>query len=284
VADHNVVAEHGSVGTVPDPAGSGPGRDPRDAPVIIEAEDLSFRHTEESPYVLQNLNLQVRQGEILVLIGPSGCGKSTILNLVAGIYKPTGGRLSCLGSPVAGLNKRVTYMTQFDTLLPWRSAIDNAAMPLEIKGVGKKERYERAREQMAKVGVGHAEKLRPHQLSGGMRSRLSLARALLTDTDIMLMDEPFSAIDALLRVRLQQLLLDVWHETGRTLIYVTHDLDEAITLGHRVAVMSTGPARISLMRTIDAPQPRDVARFRATSEARALYVELWEALERPAAA
>lgn len=251
-------------------------------PAAIEARNVSFRHSPGSPYILQHLDLQVRAGEILVLIGPSGCGKSTILNLAAGIYRPTEGVLTCFGQPARGLNKRVTYMTQQDTLLPWRSAIDNAALPLEIQGVAKKERYERAREQMARVGVVHAEKLRPHQLSGGMRSRLSLARALLSNTDIILMDEPFSAIDALLRVRLQQLLLELWQSTKRTIVYVTHDLDEAITLGHRVAVMSTGPARISFMRTIDVPQPRDVAHFRATPQARGLYVELWDALERPA--
>jgi NitT/TauT family transport system ATP-binding protein len=196
------------------------------------------------------------------------------------MYQPTSGELLCEGREIRGLNRRVTYMTQKDTLLPWRTALDNAALPLEIKGVGKAERYEKTRVALNQVGVGDFEHRRPHQLSGGMRSRLSLARALLSESDIFLMDEPFAAIDALLRVRLQQLLLSVWEQTHNTLIYVTHDLNEAIALGHRVMVMSTRPGTIALEKVIDAPQPRDVGRFRNTPEAQALYVELWDALER----
>lgn len=246
--------------------------------VAISLNNLVFGYG-DGPVVLEGINLEVRKGEILCLIGPSGCGKSTILNLVAGMIQPTGGTLTCYGESIHGLNRRVTYMTQKDTLLPWRTALDNAALPLEIKGVGKAERYARARVELDRVGVGDFEQRRPHQLSGGMRSRLSLARALMSESDIFLMDEPFAAIDALLRVRLQQLLLTVWQQTHNTLIYVTHDLNEAIALGHRVAVMSTRPGTIALEKIIEVPQPRDVARFRNTPEAQALYVELWDSLE-----
>jgi NitT/TauT family transport system ATP-binding protein len=171
-------------------------------------------------------------------------------------------------------------MTQKDTLLPWRTALDNAAMPLELKGMARAERRARAREILDLVGVGHAAGQRPHQLSGGMRSRVSLARALLSDAAIFLMDEPFSAIDALQRVRLQQMLVDLWAATSKTMIYVTHDLEEAIALGHRVIVMGRNPGRIAVERTVPVAHPRNVALFRNTDEAHDRYSELWESLER----
>jgi NitT/TauT family transport system ATP-binding protein len=179
---------------------------------------------------------------------------------------------------VKGLNRNVSYMTQKDTLLPWRNALDNAAMPLEIKGVAKKERHERARQALASVGLEDAEHLRPHQLSGGMRARLSLARALLCETDILLMDEPFAAVDALSRLRLQQLMVSLWDTTRKTIIYVTHDLDEAINLGHRVVVMGKNQG-IHHEEPIPVPQPRNIAEFKGTPEARELYATLWSSLE-----
>jgi NitT/TauT family transport system ATP-binding protein len=185
----------------------------------------------------------------------------------------------CDGAPVRGLNKRVTYMTQRDTLLPWRTALDNAALPLEIRGVGKAERHRRAREALALTGLSDAEKRRPHQLSGGMRSRLALARVLLSDANIVLMDEPFAALDALRRVRLQQLLLEIRGGSQQTLLYVTHDLNEAIALGDRIILMGSHPGRILLERHVDIPHPRDVARVRTMPAAEELYAELWSVLE-----
>ncbi len=230
--------------------------------------------------ILEGVDLTIRRGEIVALIGPSGCGKTTLLNVVAGMIRLSRGTATCFGDPLTGrLNKRVTYMTQRDTLLPWRKGIDNAALPLEIKGVPRKERHERALEAMASVGVSDAAERRPGQLSGGMRSRLSLARALLSEADILLMDEPFAAVDALRRVRLQQLLIEIWERTRRTLMYVTHDLNEAVALGHRVIVMGTQPGRIVLEREIPIPHPRDVARVREHPEAAGLYANLWDALE-----
>jgi NitT/TauT family transport system ATP-binding protein len=243
----------------------------------IVLECLSYRIGDQT--VLDDVNLVVERGEIVVLIGPSGCGKSTILNLVCGVLSPTSGRLTCLGRTTGGLSQHVSYMTQKDTLLPWRDAISNVALPLELAGVGKAERRQRAAQMMERVGLGGAEGKRPHQLSGGMRARLSLARALLSDKPVFLMDEPFAAVDALRRVRLQQLLLELWSTTDKTLVYVTHDLEEAVALGHRVAVMSAHPGQIALEREIKAEHPRDVARFKSTPEAQDAYLELWNCLE-----
>jgi NitT/TauT family transport system ATP-binding protein len=245
---------------------------------VIRAQQVSFSYASGSKLILDSLDLDVKEGEIVVFIGPSGCGKSTVLGLIAGVLQPTSGTLTCKGLPVKGLNRSVSYMTQKDTLLPWRNALDNAALPLEIKGVAKKERHERARQALASVGLEDAEHLRPHQLSGGMRARLSLARALLGDTDILLMDEPFAAVDALSRMRLQQLLVSLWDRTRKTIIYVTHDLDEAINLGHRVVVMGKRQG-IHHEEPIPAPQPRDIAIYKSTPEARELYATLWNSLE-----
>lgn len=245
---------------------------------VIQAQQVSFAYAGGSKLVLDSLDLDVKKGEIVVFIGPSGCGKSTVLGLIAGMLQPTSGTLVCNGSRVKGLNRNVSYMTQKDTLLPWRNALDNAAMPLEIKGVPRKERRAQAMQALASVGLEDAAHLRPHQLSGGMRARLSLARSLLCETDILLMDEPFAAVDALSRMRLQQLLLSLWDSTRKTIVYVTHDLDEAINLGHRVVVMSQNHG-IHHEEPIPAPQPRDIGVYKTTPEARELYATLWYSLE-----
>jgi NitT/TauT family transport system ATP-binding protein len=244
----------------------------------VQLTDVSFGYG-NGVVTLQNVDLSVHPGEVVVLIGPSGCGKSTLLDLVAGVSAPTAGGLLCDGAPVRGLNKRVTYMTQRDTLLPWRTALDNAALPLEIRGVGKAERHRRAREALALTGLSDAEKRRPHQLSGGMRSRLALARVLLSDANIVLMDEPFAALDALRRVRLQQLLLEIRSGSQQTLLYVTHDLNEAIALGDRIILMGSHPGRILLERQVNIAHPREVARVRTMPAAEQLYAELWSVLE-----
>jgi NitT/TauT family transport system ATP-binding protein len=242
----------------------------------VKASNVEFRYGELP--VVANLDLEVPGGAIYVIIGPSGCGKSTVLNLIAGSIQPTGGELTCFGKPIRGMNRRVTYMTQRDTLLPWRNCLDNAALPLEIKHVPKGARHAAARNALSRVGLEGFHHYRPHQLSGGMRSRLSLARALLGDADIFLMDEPFAAVDALSRVKLQQLVVDVWLETRKTIIYVTHDLYEAIALGQTVAVMTSRPARVRLEQPIPEPGSRDVADFKGSATAQQLYGTLWQAL------
>jgi NitT/TauT family transport system ATP-binding protein len=278
----NALADGASATRTLDSGGGPPGRrgeSPASVPAV-EAKGVDFGYP-GGPTLLQGVDLSIAKGEILVLIGASGCGKSTLLNLIAGILSPTRGEMHSAGEPITGLNHKVAYMTQKDTLLPWRTALDNVALPLEIKKVSRAERHKRARNAISRVGIADtAERLRPHQLSGGMRSRLSLGRLLLSDTDIILMDEPFAAVDALLRVRLQELLLSVWEETGQTIVYVTHDLDEAVTLGHRVIVLDRNPGRVAFECKIDQPQPRDVSRFRTLPEAREKYNQLLDALER----
>jgi len=242
----------------------------------VEASGVEFGYGELP--VVSNLDLKIPAGEIYVILGPSGCGKSTVLNMIAGTIKPTGGDLTCFGSPITDLNRRVSYMTQRDTLLAWRNSLDNAALPLEIKHVPKQERHDAARHVLNRVGLNGFDDYRPHQLSGGMRSRLSLARALLGEADIFLMDEPFAAVDALSRLKLQQLVVDVWLETRKTIIYVTHDLYEAIALGHRIAVMTARPARVRLEQPVEGPESRDIADFKGTDTAQHLYGVLWNAL------
>lgn len=245
---------------------------------VVETRNLGL-HYSGGPLVLDQVDIKVCRGEIVCIIGPSGCGKSTLLNLIAGTVAVTAGEILCFGRPITGLNRHVTYMTQKDTLLPWRTALDNAALPLEIKRVPKQERHRQAREAMERVGIADGENRRPHELSGGMRSRVMLARALLSDAEIMLMDEPFAAVDALRRLRLQQLLLEVWQMTHRTIMYVTHDLNEAIGLGHRVIVLSSNPGTIILERSIAVRQPRDLGQFQSTPEAERLHRQLWNALQ-----
>ncbi|MGE3621217.1 MAG: ABC transporter ATP-binding protein [Acidimicrobiia bacterium] len=252
------------------PGGSGP-------VIRLQGVDLEFPRSGTTPLpVLDGIDLAVAPGEIVALIGPSGCGKSTILNMVAGSLQPTGGTFEFDGAPLRKLNTAVSYMTQKDTLLAWRRVRDNAALPLEIRGVGRRERREQAEAVLARVGLAGFEGYLPHQLSGGMRSRLSLARALLSDARVFLMDEPFGALDAFLRIRMQQLLMELWAERRMTVVYVTHDLTEAIGLAHRVVVLSSRPARIKAVRTIPYAFPRDIAAVRTEPDFNATYQELWD--------
>jgi NitT/TauT family transport system ATP-binding protein len=248
---------------------------PRDEALAVELRSL--RVELGGKCVLDGIDLDVPRNEIVAVVGPSGCGKSTLLNVLSGVVPRSGGSAKVLDKEVSGLNRDVAYMTQKDTLLPWRTALENVMLPLELNGVSRRERRARAQEVLETVGVGPFAHYRPHQLSGGMRSRVSLARSLLTDAPVFLMDEPFAAIDALMRVKLQQLLLDVWGASQKTIIYVTHDLLEAIALSDRVIVLAQ--SRVVAVRTVAGQYPRDVVAARASSEAQTLFVDLWNVLE-----
>ncbi|MBN6051901.1 ABC transporter ATP-binding protein [Nonomuraea sp. RK-328] len=211
----------------------------RDVRKVFQVRDAG------EPFVaLDGVDLDVREGEFLALVGPSGCGKSTLLDLVAGLTAPTGGEIVIDGTPVSGPGLDRGIVFQQYALFPWRTAQANVEFGLEAKAVPRKERRERARHYLDLVGLTGFEERYPHELSGGMRQRVAIARSLAFDPDVLLMDEPFAALDAQTRESLQEELLRIWGKTGKTVIFITHGIDEAVYLGQRVAVMTSRPGRI----------------------------------------
>ncbi|MGW0810206.1 ABC transporter ATP-binding protein [Nonomuraea sp. NPDC002799] len=212
---------------------------------------FQVRDADEDFTAIAGIDLDVRDGEFLTLVGPSGCGKSTLLDLVAGLTGPTTGEILIDGKPITGpgLDRGVVF--QQYALFPWRTAQANVEFGLEAKAVPKKERARRAREHLALVGLSGFEERFPHELSGGMRQRVAIARSLAFDPDVLLMDEPFAALDAQTRESLQEELLHVWQHTGKTVIFITHGIDEAVYLGQRVAVMTSRPGRIKEIVEVD---------------------------------
>ncbi len=227
----------------------------------------------------QDVNLTVRQGEFLAVVGPSGCGKSTLLNMAAGLMPPSRGQVLYHGKPVRIPNTDVGYLTQRDTLLPWRTVEDNVAIALELKGQSRATRIQTAHEWLARMGLTGFEKSYPAQLSGGMRRRVALARTLAYEPETILMDEPFGALDAQLRLVMHDELLKLWSGTRKTIVFVTHDLTEALTLADRVAIFSARPGRINAIETVDLPRPRDVFRIRFDPHFGELHDRLWSYLE-----
>ena len=229
---------------------------------------------------LRDVDLEVRRGEFMCLIGPSGCGKTTVLNMFAGLVQPSDGTILHEGRVVDAVNTRVGYVTQDDNLLPWRSVIGNVELALECKGVPRAERRERARDYVGRVGLEGLEELYPHELSGGMRMRVSIARTLVDDSvHVILMDEPFGPLDAQTRIILQDELLRLWQGTGRTIVFVTHDLIEAIALSDRIAIFTSVPGSIKGIREVALPRPRDVFHIHETSGFSDIYDEIWNDLQ-----
>ena len=200
---------------------------------------------------LEDVTLDIGAGEFLVLVGPSGCGKSTLLDLLGGLSRPSSGRILLDGSPVTGPGLDRGLVFQQYALLPWRTARGNVEFGLEAKRVARRERARRAREYLELVGLAGFEEHYPHELSGGMRQRVAIARSLAFDPEVLLMDEPFAALDAQTREALQDELLRIWTHTGKTVLFVTHSIDEAVYLGQRVAVMTSRPGRIKTVIDID---------------------------------
>lgn len=230
----------------------------RTIPDLLEMRGISktFGHT----VALDGLELSVPAGEFVTVVGPSGCGKSTLFNMVAGLEEPDAGgamRFRGRGCHASELLGQVAFMPQRDLLLPWRSVIDNAILANEIEGAPKREARAKARRMVPEFGLAGFEDQYPHQLSGGMRQRVALMRTFLFERDLMLLDEPFGALDALTRTIMQRWLLDVWERHRRTILFITHDVDEAIFLGDRVLVMTARPGRVKLERRVDLPRPRD---------------------------
>ena len=246
---------------------------------IIATEQLSktFVRGNQEIAVLANVNLVAEQGSFVVVVGPSGCGKSTMLNIVAGLLGATSGNAYYKGERIVGPRTEIGYLTQKDTLMPWRNVEHNISMPLEIRGVGKEARKRIAHDLIERVGLQGFEKLYPHELSGGMLRRVCLARMLSTSPETLLMDEPFGALDAQLRLELQGELLNLWSGSGRSVMFVTHDIEEAIILGDRVVVLGM-EGRVILDEYIHLPRPRDGARIRLQPEFIQIHYRLWEAL------
>ena len=250
---------------------------------ILEYRDLSkvFFKGSTQVHALSHVDVEVAEGELLAVVGPSGCGKSTLLNIGAGLMEPGTGSVRYRGEPIVGVNTQVSYVTQKDNLLPWRTVAENVALPLELGGrdrLPKQERAERIARYIDLVGLSGFEGHYPSELSGGMRKRAQLARSLVYEPDVLLMDEPFGALDAQLRLVLQAELLRMWEGTGKTLVFVTHDLTEAISIADRVIVMSSRPGRVRAVERIDLPRPRDVFGIRFAPGFGDYFDRLWSAL------
>ncbi|WP_420392221.1 ABC transporter ATP-binding protein [Acuticoccus sp.] len=246
--------------------------------IAYENVGKTFETLEGDLTAVRDVNLAVRRGEFVTLVGPSGCGKSTLLNMAAGLFAPTVGTVRYDGEEVAPYNQRVGYMTQNDHLLPWRDARDNVLVPLEIRGMGRGEAQDRVDELLEQLGLKGFERAYPSQLSGGMKKRTALARLLAYDPEALLMDEPFGALDAQLRLKMQIEILRLARTLRKTVVFVTHDLDEAVSLADRTAVFSARPGTI--IRVVDVPlgEERDLLTLRRDSAYRDLTAELWDHL------
>ncbi len=207
---------------------------------------------------LRGVNFHALYGEFVSIIGPSGCGKSTLLNIIAGLDEPTSGTLSLYGIQATARLGSVGYMQQKDLLLPWRNVLDNAILGLELQGVPRRDAIARAKEHMGRFGLEGFEKFYPHRLSGGMRQRAAFLRTVLADQEVFLLDEPFGALDALNRTRIHQWLTGLWESMQKTIVMVTHDVDEAIFLSDRVYVMTARPGTMKMVRNVEIPRPRSV--------------------------
>ncbi len=226
----------------------------------VEQVAVSFATRAGAFQALAPVDLTIRAGSFTTLIGPSGCGKSTLFNVIAGLLPPSEGRVFIDGQDVSGLIGRVGYMLQKDLLLPWRTLVDNVALGMEIQGTRLKDARARALPYLRRYGLGGFETQYPAALSGGMRQRAALLRTLLTDTDVILLDEPFGALDAQTKHQMQEWLLQLWADFGKTVIFITHDVEEAIYLSDEVHVMASRPGRIidSLDIALPRPRPRDI--------------------------
>jgi NitT/TauT family transport system ATP-binding protein len=245
-------------------------------PDALRFEDVTLEFPGARRPAIEDVTFRVGRGKFVAVIGPSGCGKSTVLNLAAGLLSPTGGQVHFDGRPVTRVNSAAAYVTQQANLLPWLSVRSNIGLALKIRKVPKEERNERIDHWIKVVGLTGFEHHFPRELSGGMQKRCAIARALIYDPSIVLMDEPFGPLDALTRLRLQQDLLNLWEEQNGTLVFVTHDLNEAIYLADEVVVMSEGPGTIRRVLPVPFERPRRIESLIESPEFSELYRELWD--------
>jgi NitT/TauT family transport system ATP-binding protein len=254
------------------------------AQYALELEDITVTfHSPDQPAqrytAVAETTLRVRAGEFVSVVGPTGCGKSTLLNIGAGLLEASSGRVRVFGEALKGINQRAGYMFQTEALMPWRSAMDNVLVGLQYRGVADSEARSLAQAWLDRVGLRGFGDRYPHQLSGGMRKRTALAQTLALDPDIILMDEPFSALDIQTRQLMENEVLDLWAARKKAVLFITHDLDEAIAMSDRVIVLSAGPATHPIGEfEIDLPRPRDVADVRTHPRFVELHAQIWGVL------
>ena len=242
---------------------------------FVSREDRTKRYT-----AVRDTTLEVQAGEFVSVVGPTGCGKSTLLNVAAGLLEPSAGTVRVHGAPLSGVNSQAGYLFQQEALMPWRNALQNVIAGLDFRGIQKQEQLQRGSEWLRRVGLAGFGDRYPHQLSGGMRKRVALAQTLILDPRILLMDEPFSALDVQTRQLMENELLELWQADRKSVVFITHDLEEAIALSDRVVVLSAGPdARPIGEYRIDLPRPRDVAEVRLTPRFLEIHAEIWHKMK-----
>jgi NitT/TauT family transport system ATP-binding protein len=249
--------------------------------VALQSITIAFPVANGAMYeAVGETHLTVRDREFVAIVGPTGCGKSTLLNATAGLLRPARGQIKIFGKSHAGINGHAGYLFQQDSLMPWKTSLDNVAIGLEIAGTSRREALERARIWLGKVGLSAFSDRYPHMLSGGQRKRVGLAQVLIRNPKIILMDEPFGPLDAQTRLIMGDLLLDLWSADRKAVMFVTHDLDEAIGLADRVVIMSAGPSsRIIGDYTVPLARPRNMADIKSEPQFHEVHREIWNALK-----
>jgi NitT/TauT family transport system ATP-binding protein len=257
------------------------GRTAEGAAVALNEVVVAFRIARGGTFTaVERASLHLADGEFVAIVGPTGCGKSTLLNIAAGLITPCAGSVEIFGAPLPALNSDAGYLFQADALFPWKTALENVAISLEIAGVPSFEARTRAQAWLARVGLGSFADRYPHMLSGGQRKRVGLAQVLIRDPKILLMDEPFGPLDAQTRQIMGNLLLDLWSADKKAVLFVTHDLEEAIALSDRVVIMSAGPAaRIIGDWRVPLARPRDISEVKLDSAFHELHREIWHSLK-----
>lgn len=257
---------------------SGAARNPAPA-IAFENVTCSFETPEGVYTATKDVSFSIGDGEFVSVVGPTGCGKSTLLNAAAGLLKPAAGSVLIYGEALNGINHRAGYMFQAESLMPWATAIDNVMMSLKFRGVPENEAREAGFDWLERVGLERFADRYPHELSGGMRKRVAMAQTMIADPDILLMDESFSALDIQTRQLMENELLELWQAKKKAVLFITHDLDEAIAMSDRVVVMSAGPASHPLGSfPIAIPRPRNVAEIRTRADFNECYSAIWEVL------
>jgi NitT/TauT family transport system ATP-binding protein len=245
--------------------------------ISIQGLSKSFRSPQGRTHALSDINLEIDEGEFFCIVGPSGCGKTTLLRIIAGLESASEGALNLhqadLSRPLASM------VFQEHSLYPWMTVIDNAEFGLDMRGISRHERRARVMPLLQAVGLTKFINHYPHQLSGGMKQRVSLVRAFVNDPEILLMDEPLAALDAQNKVLLQEELVKIWEATRKTVVYITHSIDEAVSMGDRIGVMSSGPGRFKSILPVSFERPRDVIAIRGTPEFAKLSAEIWNLIE-----